>query len=130
MILAFGSFDWLGFVMGAGLSMVAWNEFRGRKLLRQFQTRAAALLYGLTAPVLRPLQRVIPTVSGLDLTPISFSLVGVLLAWDATFGAGTRFAHLTPHPYWAIVLLATFPAIFAMPRSPLDTGRSKTAAAK
>lgn len=30
---------------------------------------------------------------------------GVLIAWDVTFGAGTRFAHVTPHPYWIIVLL-------------------------
>ncbi len=42
--LAAGSFDWLGLVMGTGLSIVAWNEFRGRKLLQQFQTRAAPLL--------------------------------------------------------------------------------------
>jgi hypothetical protein len=42
--LAAGSFDWLAFVMGAGLSIIAWNEFRGRKLLQQFQARAAVLL--------------------------------------------------------------------------------------
>jgi hypothetical protein len=42
--LATGSFDWLGFVMGIGLSIVAWNEFRGRKLLQQFQMRATPLL--------------------------------------------------------------------------------------
>ncbi len=40
---------------------------------------AAALLYSLTAPVLRPLQRVIPAVSGLDLTPMAAAIGIVLL---------------------------------------------------
>jgi YggT family protein len=40
---------------------------------------AAALLYSLTAPVLRPLQRVIPAVSGLDLTPLAAAIGIVLL---------------------------------------------------
>jgi YggT family protein len=40
---------------------------------------AAALLYSLTAPVLRPLQRLIPAVSGLDLTPMAAAIGIVLL---------------------------------------------------
>ena len=40
---------------------------------------AAALLYSLTAPVLRPLQRLIPAVSGLDLTPMVAAIAIVLL---------------------------------------------------
>jgi YggT family protein len=40
---------------------------------------AAALLYSLTAPVLRPLQRLIPAVSGLDLTPMAAAIAIVLL---------------------------------------------------
>jgi YggT family protein len=40
---------------------------------------AAALLYSLTAPVLRPLQRLIPSVSGLDLTPMAAAIGIVLL---------------------------------------------------
>jgi len=39
---------------------------------------AAALLYSLTTPVLRPLQRVIPAVSGLDLTPMA-AVIGIVL---------------------------------------------------
>lgn len=39
---------------------------------------AAALLYSLTTPVLRPLQCVIPTVSGLDLTPMA-AVIGIVL---------------------------------------------------
>lgn len=30
---------------------------------------------------------------------------GALVGWDAAFGGGTRFAHVSPHPFWAIVLL-------------------------
>lgn len=30
---------------------------------------------------------------------------GLLLGWDQVFGQGTRFAHVSPHPFWAIVLL-------------------------
>lgn len=31
--------DWLSLVMGAGLGLIAWNEFRGRRRLRQFDPR-------------------------------------------------------------------------------------------
>ena len=34
------------------------------------------LLYSLTSPVLRPIQRVIPLVSGMDLSPL-FALIGL-----------------------------------------------------
>jgi len=36
--------DWLTFVMGAGLGLIAWNEFRGRRLLRQFDPRGPHML--------------------------------------------------------------------------------------
>lgn len=42
--LMFGEYDWLGVIMGVGLSAIAWNEFRGRKLLHQFSPRAPAVL--------------------------------------------------------------------------------------
>ncbi len=42
--LAFSEYDWVGFVVGAGLGVIAWNEFRGRTLLRQFNPRAPRVL--------------------------------------------------------------------------------------
>jgi hypothetical protein len=39
-----GEFDWLAVVMGIGLGAISWNEFRGRKLLQQFNPRAPAVL--------------------------------------------------------------------------------------
>ena len=30
---------------------------------------------------------------------------GVTLGWDHFLGQGTRFAHVSPHPFWAVVLL-------------------------
>jgi ABC-type proline/glycine betaine transport system permease subunit len=41
---AFGEFDWVALVMGAGLGILARNEYRGRGLLRQFDPRAPRLL--------------------------------------------------------------------------------------
>jgi len=32
--------DWWSFIMGIGLGLIAWNEFRGRRRLRQFDPRA------------------------------------------------------------------------------------------
>jgi len=40
----FGEFDWVGVIMGIGLGVISWNEFRGRKLLQQFNPRAPAVL--------------------------------------------------------------------------------------
>ena len=40
----FGEFDVVGLVMGVGLAAVAWNEFRGRAMLRRFDARACRLL--------------------------------------------------------------------------------------
>lgn len=42
--LAFGEYDWLGFVMTIGLGAIAWNEFRGRTLLMQLEPRAPRVL--------------------------------------------------------------------------------------
>lgn len=36
--------DWLTFVMGIGLGVIAWNEFRGRRRLRQFDPRGPRVL--------------------------------------------------------------------------------------
>ncbi len=36
--------DWLTFVMGIGLGLIAWNEFRGRQRLRQFDPRGPRVL--------------------------------------------------------------------------------------
>jgi len=36
--------DWLTFVMGIGLGLIAWNEFRGRRRLRQLDPRAPRVL--------------------------------------------------------------------------------------
>lgn len=36
--------DWWSFIMGIGLGLIAWNEFRGRRRLRQFDSRAPRLL--------------------------------------------------------------------------------------
>ena len=33
----FGEFDIIGLGMGAGLALLAWNEFRGRAMLRRFE---------------------------------------------------------------------------------------------
>ncbi|MGB2820080.1 MAG: hypothetical protein WBF17_03805 [Phycisphaerae bacterium] len=40
----FGEVDVEALVMAAGLGVVAWNEFRGRRLIRRFDTRACRLL--------------------------------------------------------------------------------------
>lgn len=40
----FGEFDWVAAVMGIGLGAIAWNEFRGRKMLQQFNPRGPAVL--------------------------------------------------------------------------------------
>ena len=42
--LARGEWDVVGFVMGAGLAVVAWNELRGKKLLQQFDAKGPRLL--------------------------------------------------------------------------------------
>jgi hypothetical protein len=42
--MMFGELDWLGTIMGIGLAVISWNEFRGRKLLQQFNARAPAVL--------------------------------------------------------------------------------------
>ena len=57
---------------------------------------------------------------------VSITIATLVLHQSSDIASGFRFVFVS----LAIVLLATFPAIFAMPRSPLDTGRSKTAAAK
>ena len=40
----FGELDVEALVMAAGLGVVAWNEFRGRRLIRRFDPRACRLL--------------------------------------------------------------------------------------
>ena len=40
----FGEFDVIGLVMGVGLALVAWNEFRGRAMLRRFELRGCRVL--------------------------------------------------------------------------------------
>ncbi|MFW6153877.1 MAG: hypothetical protein ACOC95_01535 [Planctomycetota bacterium] len=40
----FGSFDAVGAVMCVGLGALAWNELRGRRLLRRFSLRAPSVL--------------------------------------------------------------------------------------
>ena len=40
----FGEFDWVAMIMGISLGVISWNEFRGRKLLQQFNPRAPAVL--------------------------------------------------------------------------------------
>jgi hypothetical protein len=42
--MMFREWDWLGVIMGAGLAVISWNEFRGRKLLGQLDPRAPAIL--------------------------------------------------------------------------------------
>jgi hypothetical protein len=42
--LLFVWFDLSGIPVGVGLAVVAWNEFRGRDLLRRFDPRGASLL--------------------------------------------------------------------------------------
>lgn len=39
-----GEFDALGYVMGVGLAVVAWNEFRGRRKLLHFEPASCRLL--------------------------------------------------------------------------------------
>jgi len=39
-----GKLDWVSFIIGAGLGVLAWNELRGRKLLTRFDPRATRLL--------------------------------------------------------------------------------------
>jgi len=41
---AFGEFDGVGVVMGVGLGALAWNELRGRALLKRFNPRAPSVL--------------------------------------------------------------------------------------
>ncbi|HUS47628.1 MAG TPA: hypothetical protein VM098_05885, partial [Phycisphaerae bacterium] len=40
----FGELDVTGLVMGVGLALVAWNEFRGRAMLRRYDVRACRVL--------------------------------------------------------------------------------------
>jgi len=40
----FGELDVEALIMAAGLGVVAWNEFRGRRLIRRFDPRACRLL--------------------------------------------------------------------------------------
>ncbi|MDP6542896.1 MAG: hypothetical protein QGH60_02830 [Phycisphaerae bacterium] len=42
--LMFGEFDVLGLGFGAGLGILAWNEFRGRAMLRGFKLRGCQVL--------------------------------------------------------------------------------------
>ncbi|MFQ5705563.1 MAG: hypothetical protein ACE5HT_16280 [Gemmatimonadales bacterium] len=42
--LAFGLFSLTALVMGVGMGLVAWNEFRGRRLLRHFDPDGPQLL--------------------------------------------------------------------------------------
>jgi len=42
--LLFGEFNVVGLVMGVGLALVAWNEFRGRAMLRRFEPRGCRVL--------------------------------------------------------------------------------------
>lgn len=39
-----GKLDWETFIIGAGLGVIAWNELRGRTLLRQYNPRAPRVL--------------------------------------------------------------------------------------
>lgn len=39
-----GEFDWVAVIMAVGLGVLSWNEFRGRRLLLQFDPRAPAVL--------------------------------------------------------------------------------------
>jgi len=41
---AFGEFDWIAWVMGAGLGALAWNELRGRRLLLRLDPRGPVVL--------------------------------------------------------------------------------------
>jgi len=40
----FGELDVIGLVMGVGLALVAWNEFRGRAMLLRFELRGCRVL--------------------------------------------------------------------------------------
>ena len=40
----FGEFGWVAAIMGIGLGVISWNEFRGRKLLQQFNQRGLTVL--------------------------------------------------------------------------------------
>lgn len=42
--LLFGEIDWWGGIMAAGLGAIAWNEFRGRRMLQQFHPRGPHVL--------------------------------------------------------------------------------------
>ena len=42
--LLFGLFSMVGFIVGVCLAVVAWNEFRGRGLLRRFDSRGLRIL--------------------------------------------------------------------------------------
>jgi hypothetical protein len=42
--LLFAPFSMTAFFMGVGMAVVAWNEFHGRKLLREFDPQGARLL--------------------------------------------------------------------------------------
>ncbi len=42
--LVSGEFDVIGLIMGAGLGLAAWNEFRGRAMLGRFDVRACRVL--------------------------------------------------------------------------------------
>jgi hypothetical protein len=42
--LMFGEFDIIGLGMGGGLALLAWNEFRGRAMLRRFELQSCHAL--------------------------------------------------------------------------------------
>ncbi len=44
LLLALGSFSFVGMLITLGLGVVAYNEFRGRRLIRRFDPRAGSLL--------------------------------------------------------------------------------------
>ncbi len=60
-------------IAGAVLSwLIAFNVVNTRN---SFVNMIGTLLYQLTEPVLRPIRRILPTVSGLDLSPIVVILI-------------------------------------------------------
>jgi hypothetical protein len=40
----FGEFDIIGLAVGSGLALLAWNEFRGRAMLRRLEPHACSVL--------------------------------------------------------------------------------------
>ncbi len=57
---------------------------------------------------------------------VSITMATLVVHQASDIGSGFRFVFVS----LAVVLLSTFPAILAMPRSPLDTGERKTATLK